>query len=241
MRMKSFFSIAMLTIIFAIQGFAQDPTFSPVELRLVRATYTKITIKWQPGSSSTQAVSYKVLRDDSEVGTSATTQYTDESLQTGTEYSYKIIAVSSSNENSPESAEFKVKTIKSVTFDDSDQVEQIVDQLHSATPSSSTALVLISAVKSAFESLLSTTVSFNVIDSDVLNDFVTEELVIIQEVVPELTEAEQIAAQAELDNLLTDSFGGNSFCLALSFFSIISLSLPNANIPISNTPTLIST
>jgi predicted house-cleaning NTP pyrophosphatase (Maf/HAM1 superfamily) len=210
MRMKNFV-VVVLTVIFAIQGFAQDTTFTPVNLRLVRATYKKITIKWQAGSSATQAVSYKVLRDNTEIGTSTTTEYADDSLQTGTEYKYKVIAVSSGGENSPESTELKVKTIKSVTFDDSDKVEQIVDQLHSTTPTTSTALVLISAVKSGFESLLSTTVSFNIIDGDILNDFVNEELLLIQEVTPELTEVEQVAAQAELDNLMTNSFGGNSF------------------------------
>jgi PA14 domain/Fibronectin type III domain/Bacterial TSP3 repeat len=211
MRIRSFVVVAVLAVIFAIQGFAQDATFTPVDLRLVRATYTKITIKWQPGSSATQAASYKVLRNNTEVGTSTTTEYTDDSLQTGTEYSYKVIAVSSGGENSPESSEFKVKTIKSVAFDDSDKVEQIVDQLHSTTPSTSTALVLISAIKSGFESLLSTTVSFNLIDGTILNEFVNEELAVIQEITPELTEAEQIAAQTELDNLMNDSFGGNSF------------------------------
>ncbi len=209
MRTRCFF-VVLLTVVFSIQAFAQDPDFTPVNLKLVRATYSKITISWQPGSSSTQAVSYKVLRDSVQVGTSMTTEYTDSSLQTGTEYGYKIIAVSSSDENSPESTELKVKTIKSVTFDGSGNVEQIVDQMHS-TPTSSTALILISGVKSAFESLLSTTVSFSVIDNDILNDFVTEELAVIQETVPEMTEAERIAAQTELDTLLTDSFGGNTF------------------------------
>ena len=211
MRIRSFVVVSVLTVIFAVQGFAQDLTFTPVDLRLVRATYTKITIKWQPGSSATQAVSYKVLRDNTQISTSTTTQYADDNLQTGTEYKYKIIAVSSGGENSPESTELKVKTIKSVTFDDSDKVEQIVDQLHSTTPTTSTALVLISAVKSGFESLFSTTISFTFIDNDILNDFVNEELAVIQEVTPELTEAEQIAAQAELDNLMTESFGGNTF------------------------------
>lgn len=210
MRIKSFVAIVLI-VLSTIQVFAQDPTFSPVNLRLVRATYTKVTIKWQPGNSATQAVSYKVLRNNTEIGTSTTTEYADDSLQTGTEYGYKIIAVSSGGENSPESAEFKVKTIKSVVFDDSDKVEQIVDQLHSTTPTTSTALILISAVQSGLESLLGSTISYTVIDSDILNTFVTEELAVINEVAPELTEAEQIAAQAELDNLMTNSFGGNSF------------------------------
>ena len=210
MRVRNFVVVAVLTVVFAIQGFAQDPDFAPVNVKLVRATYTKITIKWEDGPSSTQAVSYKIKRDGTQVGTSTTKEYVDDNLQSGTLYSYKVIAVSSGGENSPESVELKVKTIKSVTFDGSGNVEQVVDQLHS-TPTASTALVLISAVKSAFESLLSTTVSFTVIDNDILNTFVSEELTVIQEVTPELTEAERIAAQTELDNLLTDSFGGNTF------------------------------
>ena len=209
MRIRYFFAV-LLTVIFSIQTFAQDTTFTPVNLKLVRATYTKITISWSPGSSATQAVSYKVIRGGTQVGTSTTTEYTDSNLQTGTEYKYKVIAVSSSGENSPESTELKVKTIKSVTFDGSGNVEQIVDQMHS-TPTTSTALVLISGVKSAFESLFSTTVTFSTIDNDILNDFVNQELAVIQEATPAMTEAERIAAQTELDNLLTDSFGGNTF------------------------------
>ena len=139
MRGKCVF-VAVFSIIFSILSaancFAQDADFAPVNVRLVRATYTKITIKWQAGSSATQAASYKILRNNSEVGTSTTTQYSDANLQAGTEYIYKIIAVSSAGENSPASAELKVKTIKSVAFDNSDKVEQMVDQLHD-TPTSS--------------------------------------------------------------------------------------------------------
>ena len=100
----------VFAVLFAVQGFIQDPTFTPTNLRLVRATYTRITVKWQPGSSPTQAASYKILRNNTEVGTSSETQYTDSNLQTGTEYVYKVIAVSSGGENSPESVAISVKT-----------------------------------------------------------------------------------------------------------------------------------
>ena len=171
----------------------------------------KSPFKWQPGSSPTQAASYKILRNNTEVGTSSETQYTDSNLQTGTEYVYKVIAVSSGGENSPESAALSVKTIKSVSFDESDKVEQIVDQLHSSTPTTSTALALVSAVKSGFEALFNTNVTFTFVDNDILNSFVGEELAVIQEVTPEMTEAERLAAQAELNNILTNDFGGNTF------------------------------
>ena len=215
MRGKCVF-VAVFSIIFSILSaancFAQDADFAPVNVRLVRATYTKITIKWQAGSSATQAASYKILRNNSEVGTSTTTQYSDANLQAGTEYIYKIIAVSSAGENSPASAELKVKTIKSVAFDNSDKVEQMVDQLHDTpTSTSTTALSLITAIKSGLEGLLNTNISYTCIDSDILNDFVTEELAVIQEVAPEMTAAERAAAQTELNNLLNDSFGGNTF------------------------------
>ena len=201
---------AIFSILSATNCFAQDADFAPVNVRLVRATYTKITIKWQAGSSATQAASYKILRNNSEVGTSTEAQYSDTNLQAGTEYIYKIIAVSSAGENSPASAELKVKTIKSVAFDNSDKVEQMVDQLHD-TSTSTTALSLITAIKSGLEGLLNTNISYTCIDSDILNDFVAEELAVIQEVAPELTEAERAAAQTELNNLLNDSFGGNTF------------------------------
>ncbi|MDD5728175.1 MAG: PA14 domain-containing protein, partial [Victivallales bacterium] len=209
MRIKSF-SAVLLTFAIAVQIFADDPDFTPVKIRPVRATYTKITINWQRGSSATQAVYYKILRNDNQVGTSTETQYTDTGLQTGTEYTYKVIAVSASEENSPPSAELALKTIKSVTFDNSGEVEQVVDQLHD-TATTTTALLLLTAVKGGLEALLNTNISFTCLDADILNTYVSEELTYVQELVPELTDAEYLAARTELDNILNEGFAGNSF------------------------------
>ncbi len=199
----------LLVCLFSFQVFADVP--APVDLKLVRATYTKISIEWEPGDETTQIASYKIYRNNTHVGTATSTSYTDTGLANGTAYTYKIVAVDSGGTSSAASSEWTFKTIKSVTFDNSTAVESVVDSLHGTDVSTTTSVTLISAVKTGLESLLSTSITYTVIDSDTLNTFVTEELNIIKETVPEMTEAERLAVQTELDNFLTEHYGGNSF------------------------------
>lgn len=60
MRIKCLL-VAVLTAIFALQGFAQNSTLPPVNLKLVRAGH-KIITKRQPVGSADQAVSYKDIK-----------------------------------------------------------------------------------------------------------------------------------------------------------------------------------
>lgn len=184
---------------------------SPSNLKLVRATYTKITIQWQNDGDASQIASYKVLRNDSEIATTSGTDYIDNGLASGTIYTYKVVAISTGGEASVPSTALTVSTIKSVNFENSDKVESVVDSFHSVDPSSSTAASLIAGIKSGLESLLGTNITFSVIDSDTFSTFVDEELAVIKTVSPEMTEAERQAAQTELNQFLTDSYGGNSF------------------------------
>ncbi|MFA7232414.1 MAG: fibronectin type III domain-containing protein, partial [Victivallaceae bacterium] len=201
----------LLGIAFAVQSFqmfADVPV--PVDLKLGRATYTKITIQWLPGDENTQIDSYKVLRDDAEIATTTVPQYSDSGLQTGTQYVYKVIAVSG-GVSSLESSSLTIKTIKSVAFEGSGDVEQMVDNMHSVDPGSSTSVTLIAAVKTGLETLLNLSFSYEQLDADTLSNFVDQELATINEVAPEMTEAERQAAQEELNTFLAENYGGNSF------------------------------
>ncbi|MFA6480426.1 MAG: choice-of-anchor Q domain-containing protein, partial [Victivallaceae bacterium] len=202
----TFFVFFLLGFFLSFQTFALN---APVHLEPVQSTFKKITIKWQNGDPGSQ-VTYQVYRNNSEIASVADTQYTDSSLETGTQYTYQVVAVSGGVTSSP-SAALTVKTIKSATFDNSTSVEQVVDSLHPASASNFTGITLLSAVKSGLEALLGAGITFTAVDSDTLTSFIEEELAIIREVEPSMTDAERIAAQADLDATLSSGFGGNTF------------------------------
>lgn len=202
-----FIAFFLLGFFLSFQVFALN---APVKLAPVQATFKKITIKWQSGDSG-QVYSYKVYRNDSEIATVSDPQYTDSNLNTGTQYIYKVVAVGSGGATSSPSAALTVKTIKSVTFDNSTEVEQVVDSLHPASAGNLTGITLLSAVKSGLEALLGSSITFSSVDSDILTNFIEQELTIIKEVEPAMTDAERLAAQTELDTTLSSGFGGNSF------------------------------
>ena len=201
-----FFVFFLLGFFLSFQTFALN---APVHLEPVQSTFKKITIKWQNGDPGSQ-VTYQVYRNNSEIASVTDTQYTDSNLDTGTQYTYQVVAVSGGVTSSP-SVALTVKTIKSVTFDNSTSVEQAVDSLHPASASNFTGITLLSAVKSGLEALLGSGITFTAVDSDALTSFIEQELAIIREVEPSMTDAERLAAQADLDATLSSGFGGNTF------------------------------
>ena len=104
-----------------------------------------------------------------------------------------------------------VRTLKSATFENNQLVENVVDSFHDTPKSNLNAVSLISAVKAGFEALLGSNISFSVIDESIVTSVIVEELNWINTVTPELTEAERLAVQAEIDSMMDSSFGGNSF------------------------------
>ena len=136
---------------------------SPKEIRLEKASYRKITISWQAPDATTQVANYKVFRDGTEIATTTALNYTDETVQPGTKYTYKILAVIVGGGDSDFSSELPVKTLKSATFENSQLVENVVDSFHETPKSNLNAVSLISAVKAGFEALLGSNISFSVI------------------------------------------------------------------------------
>ena len=206
-----YFLLCVFTFISCVV-IAEDFLNPPHNIKLIRASYTKITIAWDAGENNTTQISgYKIYRNSQEIATVPNTTYTDIDLQKGTPYRYKVAAVSVGGEISAFSRELHASTMKAADIDNHETVEAVVDIMHDTKPVDLTALSLISAVKSAFESLLGTNVTFTTIDSDILSSFVVEELSYIKEAAPEMTEAERIAVQNEIDNMMLTDYGGESF------------------------------
>ena len=133
--MKSF-CFFLLGFFLSFQVFALN---APVHLEPVQAAYRKITIKWENGDVG-QIASYRIYRNQTEIATVTGTQYTDSNLETGTQYTYEVVAVGIGGDTSSPSAALAVSTIKSVTFDNSGSVEQVVDSLHPVNSSNITGL-----------------------------------------------------------------------------------------------------
>ena len=69
-----------LTLILSIGATA------PKGIRLEKASYRKVTISWQAPDAMTQVAHYKIYRDGTELGSTASLNYTDETVQPGTKY-----------------------------------------------------------------------------------------------------------------------------------------------------------
>jgi len=197
--------VLFLTLVLSIGAVA------PKEIRLEKASYRKITISWQASDAITQIAYYKVYRDGVEIATTTTLNYTDESVQPGRRYTYKIQAVKVGGGDSEFSSELAVSTLKSAAFENSNLVEKVVDSFHETPKSNLNAVSFISAVKSGFEALLGNNISFSVIDENIVASVIVEELNLINTVTPELSEAERLTVQAEIDAMMASAFSGNSY------------------------------
>ena len=197
--------VLFLTLVLSIGAVA------PKEIRLDKASYRKITISWQAPDTITQIAYYKVYRDGDEITTTTALNYTDESVQPGRRYTYKIQAVKVGGGDSEFSSELAVSTLKSAAFENSNLVEKVVDSFHETPKSNLNAVSFISAVKSGFEALLGNNISFSVIDENIVASVIVEELNLINTVTPELSEAERLTVQAEIDAMMASAFSGNSY------------------------------
>ncbi|MBN2642264.1 MAG: fibronectin type III domain-containing protein, partial [Victivallales bacterium] len=206
---RCFLSVIILSFIFIGTAFGAVPV--PEKLQALQATYQKITLKWEIGDGDETVSSYKIFRDNVQIGTSTDAQYTDTGLNPGTVYVYKVVAVSVGGNESDNSDTCSIKTIVSVPFDGSTAVESVVDSMNPGASTHNTATMLLGAIQSGFEALFSTSITYTVIDGDLLSDFITEELNVINGAAEDMTAAERLAVQQELDVFLSENYGGNSF------------------------------
>ena len=201
-----------LAAAFAVTGVlaAENLIDAPQKLELERATYRKITIKWEYPADGTQIAGYRIYRDGKEISRSTETVFTDTGVIPGKYYEYSVDAVTTGGKSSDLSAPLKVKTFDSVDFSQHEQVESVVDSLHDMPAKNLTALSLFSAIKAGFESLTGSSLAMNTFDTELISQMISEELEVIKTAVPDWTDAERIAAQAELDACLKEGFGGHS-------------------------------
>ena len=66
---------------------------APTGLTGTATSATAIQLTWIASADNVGVTSYRIFRDGSQVGTSATTTYTDTGLTTGTSYSYQVVAL----------------------------------------------------------------------------------------------------------------------------------------------------
>lgn len=190
--------------------FAEDSVPAPEKLKLDRATYHKITISWEYPAENIQIADYRIYRDGAEIARTSEQKFTDSAVEPGNFYEYRIDAVTVGGNASAQSAVLKVKTFDSVEYEQHEQVESLVDSMHSTPVENLTALSLFSAVKAGFESLTGGSLTLNTFDSELISQMISEELELIKAATPDWTDAERIAAQAELDQCMAENFGGNS-------------------------------
>ncbi|MFC0560898.1 rhamnogalacturonan lyase family protein [Halalkalibacter alkalisediminis] len=100
-----------------VNGIEIIPMASPTELNLVNKTLTpktSVEIEWDAVDDAKSYIVYRMDEGESKfakLGTSETTQYLDESVQLGVNYSYVVTSINNSNIESTNSPELKVSMI----------------------------------------------------------------------------------------------------------------------------------
>jgi chitodextrinase len=91
------------------------PPTIPSNLHTTTVHDDSISLGWDASTDDVSVTGYKIYRDGSLVGTSATTSYTDSGLMPFTNYSYRVIAYDAANNNSTASAALPTQTAYDTT------------------------------------------------------------------------------------------------------------------------------
>jgi hypothetical protein len=81
----------------------QPPTV-PANLSATAVSSSQISLSWSASTDNVAVTGYKIFQNGAQVGTSATTSYTDNGLTAATTYSYKVSAFDAAGNNSNQSA-----------------------------------------------------------------------------------------------------------------------------------------
>ncbi len=100
------------------------PPLAPINLSAPTATQTTVDLVWENPVENTDVTGYRIYRDNTEIGTSANTNYSDQGLTPNTPYNYTVTAYDATNNESPVSAVLNVSTLQTT----SDPVEQTLIQ-----------------------------------------------------------------------------------------------------------------
>jgi chitodextrinase len=88
---------------------------TPTAPTLTTRTLTSITLGWTAATDNVGVTGYKIFRGGTQVGTSATTSYTDSGLTPGTSYSYTIAANDAAGNTSVQSTAAPFSTLADTT------------------------------------------------------------------------------------------------------------------------------
>ncbi|HSX28375.1 MAG TPA: fibronectin type III domain-containing protein [Candidatus Saccharimonadales bacterium] len=89
---------------------AQAPSV-PTDLASTSATETQVGLSWSPATDNTGVAGYKIYRNGTMVGTSATTTFTDQNLTPNTSYTYAVSAYDAGGNESAQSASLVATTL----------------------------------------------------------------------------------------------------------------------------------
>lgn len=87
----------------------------PTNVQAVAQSETSVQVTWSASTDNVAVAGYRVFRNGTSVGTSATTSFTDNGLQAGTEYSYTVLAYDSVPNDSAQSSPPAVVTTLDTT------------------------------------------------------------------------------------------------------------------------------
>lgn len=86
------------------------PPSVPTGLSATAVSGTRVDISWVASSDNVGVTGYKIFRGSTQIGTSATTAYSDTTCTPGTAYSYKVSAYDAAGNNSAQSSAANVTT-----------------------------------------------------------------------------------------------------------------------------------
>jgi chitodextrinase len=88
-----------------------QPPSTPTSLRNTSITATEIAIDWQAASDNVGVVSYRIVRNGTPIGSTATLAFRDTGLTPSTNYNYSVSAADAAGNRSAESAVISLTTL----------------------------------------------------------------------------------------------------------------------------------
>ena len=189
-RVLIIFQLMMLACLLRAEG------ASDYNLRLVRATYSNVTIQWDASSA------VQIYRNGVPLAAASGTSYTDENLVAGTEYEYYLESLSALGLYSPV---LKVKTLDPIPLEADEMIESAVDRIAAPGAALATASDIYSSVNNEFTPLS------GVIDEQIVKDYIENELLSLKKLSPVTDAAQQALTQCFLDAVLNHALDDGSF------------------------------
>ena len=97
-------------VAFTVQGDTTPPTV-PTALVATAVSSSQVNLLWTPSTDNVGVTGYNVLRNGSQIGTSASATFTDSGLQASTTYSYTVSAFDAAGNTSAQSASASATTL----------------------------------------------------------------------------------------------------------------------------------